>query len=421
MALPAAKVQPVGEGGDHRFAAMVGSYSLGIFNDNYFKQAVMLLAVAAGREAFQGYAGVLFTLPWLLFAAHAGWLADRFSKRAVVVAAKVLELLAMLFGAAGILLGSWPLIFVMVFTMALQSTIFSPALNGAIPELYPAEAVIGVNSRIRAISTSAILVGIILAGFSLEVGGTLGGVAAGRWIVAAAVVTVAAGGVLASLGVPRRPPADISARFPLAGPLLTLAELRRCTRDGLLTLTLFADAVVWFIAVAQMLVINVLGLAVLELGFRRTSYLQVAELGGVAIGGALAGRLARGGRWHRVIVPGFVALAIPLLAMTQVPTFAEPASRAWAAAGLLLAAGIPGGLLLIPLESFFQVRPEPRRRGAVIAAANFTAFVAMALASLAANGLNAWLDPYRAFAALGGLSLLTAAGMWLWLRRVDTA
>jgi len=110
-----------------KFASMVAAYSLGVFNDNFFKQAMMMLAVAAGLEHMQGWATIVFTLPFILFAAPAGWMADRFTKRNIIVGAKGLEVMAMIIGAAGIYLLSWPLIFIMLFVMALQSTIFSPA------------------------------------------------------------------------------------------------------------------------------------------------------------------------------------------------------------------------------------------------------------------------------------------------------
>ena len=56
-----------------KFAAMAASYSLGVFNDNFFRQSAMLLAIAAGRKHYQGWIALLFTLPYLLLAAPAGW------------------------------------------------------------------------------------------------------------------------------------------------------------------------------------------------------------------------------------------------------------------------------------------------------------------------------------------------------------
>ncbi|HOD33746.1 MAG TPA: MFS transporter, partial [Holophaga sp.] len=123
------------------FLAMAASYVLGTFNDNFFKQAVMLLAVTQGQKELQGLAALAFTLPFVLLAAPAGWMADRFPKRTVVVGAKALETAAALVGLAGLVTGHLELMVGMVGLMGLQATFFSPALNGSIPELHPAEEV----------------------------------------------------------------------------------------------------------------------------------------------------------------------------------------------------------------------------------------------------------------------------------------
>lgn len=400
-----------------KFAAMAATYSLGVFNDNFFKQAACLLAVMAGKPDFQGYAAAVFTLPWLLFSSHAGWMADRFPKRSVVIAAKALELVAMIAGGLGVVLVSWPLIFVMLFLMALQSTIFSPALNGSIPELYPQARVMRANSTLKTVTTSAILIGIILAGLALsQKWASVWGVPLGRAIVGGGVVAVAAAGLAISLGVPRRPPADPGARFPWRGPVDTLRELFRIRTDRLLAIAIVADAMVWFIAVVQILLVNEMGIRQFGLGEQATSFLVVAELGGVAVGGLLARRLAKGLRWLRFQVAGFTLLGLPMVAMAGIP-YLPAGWRVAAAAVLLLAAGVPGGLLLVPLESFFQTRPAPERRGTVIAAANFAGFFAMALAGLASNPLNLWVTPTRSFAVVGALSLAAAVGMLAILRK----
>ncbi len=379
---------------------MASTYTLGVFNDNFFKQAVSLLAITAGLPQLQGYAAVVFTLPWLLFSAYAGWFADRFPKRRVVVLAKALEVLAMLAGAVGVLLMSWPLVFLMLFLMALQSTLFSPAMNGSIPEVFPRALVTRANSAIKAATMAAMLLGILTAGLALD--------AWGPWGVALGVIAVAVVGVLMSLGVPSRPAADPHARFPWTGPIDTVRELLRIVRsDRMLTLALLADCYVWFLGVTQILVINVMGKEQFHVGDAGASYLVGAELIGLAVGGGLAGVVIRGTRWRRMLAPVMAVLALPMLALGLVPLLPS-ALRAWAAGGLLILAGAPGGLLMVPLESFFQVRPAPQRKGAVIAAANFAAFFAMALAGLAANLLNAYLPPTTSFAVLGAATLAVA-------------
>lgn len=64
---------------------MGACYALGTFNDNFFKQAALLLAITAGMHTFQGQATFLFALPFMLLSAWAGWLADRFSKKTIIV------------------------------------------------------------------------------------------------------------------------------------------------------------------------------------------------------------------------------------------------------------------------------------------------------------------------------------------------
>ena len=83
------------------------SYTLGTFNDNFFKQAILLLAVSMGHTAVQAWGTVLFSLPFVLFSAWAGWLADRYPKCRLVLAAKALEVCAMLAGGWGLLQLHW--------------------------------------------------------------------------------------------------------------------------------------------------------------------------------------------------------------------------------------------------------------------------------------------------------------------------
>jgi len=397
-----------------KFLAMATCYGMGTFNDNFFRQATLMLAVSAGKEEFQQYAIVLFGLPYLLFSAPAGWLADRFSKHHIVIGAKALELAAMLCGAAGICLSSWPLMFGMVFMMGLQSAIFSPSLNGSIPELYPASYVTAANARLKVATTGAILLGIGLAGFALDrQGAPIAGVERGRVTVALLVLGVSALGLLTSFGVPKRAAAAPHKRFPWAGPLSTLAELWRIRNDHLLTTVVGTNAFVWFVGSVELLVINVLGLKQFGLTKTMTGVLCLAQLTGVAAGGLLSSRLAKGRYWYRVLSPAAIGMGASMLWVANVPLM-----PGWLRLPLLLvlfiAAGTMGGLLLVPCEAFIQVRPAAEVRGAVIAAANFAVFTGIVLSGPIQNSLLAHMAPTTCFAALGGLAM--AVGLVLTLR-----
>lgn len=398
------------------FAAMAGAYALGTFNDNFFKQAVMLLAVTLGRKDLQGHAGIAFTLPFVLFAAPAGWVADRFPKRGVVLGAKLLELAAALVGAFGLLTGHLGLMVGMVGLMGLQATFFSPALNGSIPELFPAGYVTRANALLRVVVTAGILVGISLSGFILDLPGTpLLGASRGRAVLALCVVGVALLGLVVSLGIPRRPAADPARPFPRRGPLDTLAELGRIWRDRQLGRVLAADVFVWSAGVFQLLVINTLGKEQFRLTDTGTSLLVASQLVGMALGGLLAGRLASGPRWQRVLPPAGLGMALSMGAVAGAP-FLPPPAQVPSLYLLVGLGGLFGGLFLIPCESFLQIRPAPERKGAVWAAANCAAFLGMAAASLLYIPLKG-LKPSLAYGGLGAAALAFTLWLALELRR----
>jgi len=404
---PRAAIAPPGRsGGRGAFAAMAAAYFLGVFNDNFYKQAILILAVAAGRSEMQGLAISVFTLPFLLFAAPAGWVADRFPKRRVVIAAKWAELAAMLVGAAGIASGHWVLILVMLGIMGTQATFFSPALNGSIPELFPEAEVTRANGILRMVVTLAILAGIALAGFVLDrTGAGFLGVEPGRALAGAAVVLVALAGLAVSYGVVWRPAADPAARFPWTGPWATLKSFRAIGRDPLLAFTVAASVFIWFAGSLQVLLINPLGLQQLGLSKSLTSALIVAQLLGIGLGGLASARLTRRQPWQQLLAPASAAMGLVMLALAGVPLLPGPARLA--ACFLLIGlVGLFGGVFLIPVESFIQTRPDPARRGAVLAAANFAVFGGILLSGPLSNLFNAWWLPTTSFAFVGAFSLV---------------
>lgn len=402
--------------GRGKFACMAAAYTLGVFNDNFFKQAALVLAVAAGHNSMQGFALAVFTLPFIVFAAPAGWMADRFAKSHVVIGAKTLELLAMLAGAAGVCYGQWWLIFTMLTIMGLQATFFSPALNGSLPEVYPDWYVPRANGILRMLVTIAILAGVALAGVALDVDGVWRGIEAGRWVVAFAVIGVSAMGLLVSLGVPRRPAANPAAAFPWLGPIHTLRDLRATRQDPLLSMTIVANVFVWFVGSAEILIINTLGLQQFHLSKTLTSLLIVSQLLGLGLGGLLIARRVDVTRWYRVLAPAAASMGVVMVVMQTVPAWGVQA-RVPGLFALTFLAGMAGGVMLIPIESFLQIRPAPERKGAVLAAVNFAVFSGILLSSFVGNELNKRVLPTTAFGLLGALTIIMGAWVaWVFQR-----
>jgi len=396
---------------------MAATYSLGVFNDNFFKQTAMLIAVGGGQGSRQGAIVLVFTLPYLLFSAYAGWLADRFPKRRVVIASKVLEVAAMVWGAIGIVTVNWPLVLTVAFVMGAQSAIFSPALNGSIPELYPAAYVVRANGILKMVVTASILFGVVMAGIALNVKAPgVGGVPAGRTIVAAGVIVVALLGMVLSLGVADRPAADSRSKFPWTGPLRTLRQLCETRRDPLLLLAIAGDTFVWSAGALAIILINEMGLKQFHLSEGATSGLVAAELIGIGIGGLAVGSITKNEQWHRVLVPSSLALAVLMTLMAGVPRLPAPVQvpSLYLLLGLM---GIAGGTFLIPCDSFVQVRPAPERKGAVISAANFAVFTGILLSGPVGNLLNSALLPTRSFSVMGGVAAFVCGALALALHR----
>lgn len=394
--------------GRSRFIAMAVTYFLGAFNDNFFKQAAMLLAVGAGLSALQGTATMLFSLPFILFSAHAGWFADRFSKKSVVVGAKFLELCAMLAGAYGILTLNWPFILAMVFIMAAQSTLFGPAINGSIPELFPPEYVTTANAVIKLATTLAILAGIGLAGVVLDQSWFATAVPFGRLLLAMCVVLVAAVGVLVSFGVVKRPAAGAKESFPWLGPIHSLVDLYRIRGDRLLLTAIVGDAFFYFISSIVVLVINVLGLSELGLSQTMTSLLVVALMVGVCAGAFLAAKIASGAGWNRVMGAALLVMGAGLAATFFAIRFGGEGDRLAMLIMALVVAGCGGGLFLIPLTSFIQIRPRADQKGKIIAVSNFSAFGAIFLSGICFEMVNGSFGPSVCMLFLGLLTFVAA-------------
>ena len=391
---------------------MLVAYSMGVFNDNFFRQSAMLIAVALGMKDKQGLLLVVFTLPYLLFASQAGWLADRFPKRRIIIVAKFAELLAMVCGAAGILLTSWPLILAMVFIMGLQSAVFGPSLNGSIPELYPAWYVRTAYAIVKALVTAMILIGVSVSGFVLRNKAEVApGLTIGRVLAAAIVMGVSLAGLLGSFGVPRRSAADPAKKFPWAGPAHTLARLLEMRKDPLLAKTIIVNSFIWFTGALMMPVLNVFGGREYFADEGIPSLLIGAELIGVVAGALLSTRLLRSTRWYRVLFPAATAMAALMVVMACTALLPRSAQLI-AMIAVMAATGIPGGLCMVACEAFFQIHPPPGSKGTVIASANCATFIGVLAAGILAGPMVAYLSPAGGFAVMAGLVALLA----VWLR-----
>ncbi|WP_419827457.1 MFS transporter [Sphingomonas sp.] len=185
-----------------RFLPLFVTQFLGAFNDNLFKTAMVMLVTYRvfsdpHREAaFNALANGLFILPFFLFSALAGQLADCRDKAMVTRWVKTLEIVIMLVGAAGLMIQSVPVLLAALFSMGMHSTFFGPIKYALLPQHLRADEVLGGTGLVEAGTYTAVLLGIL-------VGGIIPPSAA-----AAGVLGVALMGRVAATQIPAAPPGE---------------------------------------------------------------------------------------------------------------------------------------------------------------------------------------------------------------------
>jgi len=187
--------------GKRRFAPLFATQMLGAFNDNLFKIAMVLFVTyqiyndEAMEAQFSAVSTGLFILPFFLFSALAGQLADSHDKAKIIRIVKTAEIFIIAVGVTGLMLGSIPTMLAALFALGLQSTFFGPIKYALLPQHLPKDEVLGGTGLIEAGTYVAILGGTII-----------GGVISVHWA-AALAMAVAIAGWLSGCQVPPAPPA----------------------------------------------------------------------------------------------------------------------------------------------------------------------------------------------------------------------
>jgi acyl-[acyl-carrier-protein]-phospholipid O-acyltransferase/long-chain-fatty-acid--[acyl-carrier-protein] ligase len=386
------------------FRAFLWTQFLGALNDNAYKMVLSLLAVAyvpsqAGR--YLALAGATFIAPFLLFSGYAGYLADACNKRRVLIATKAMEMGTMLLAFAAFFTSSIELMLAVLFLVAVQATLFSPAKYGILPEMLPEEALSRANGLLEMSTFAAIVLGTTAAGLLFQVWKTTPA------RIGLVFVAIAAIGSLTSLGISRVPDSGATVRFS-ANPLAEVAAgFRRLKQDRPLLLTVIGISWFWFLGALLQMDLILLGREALRIGEMQTALMAAALAVGIGAGSLAAGWLS-GDRVELGIVPlGSAGMGV----CSMLLAFAAPSyGRALAALALL---GFTGGLFIVPLNALLQQRSPRHEKGRLIAANNF----ANTLGILAASA-TLWLLHERAHVSAAHLILIfgivtLAATAWI--------
>lgn len=368
---------------DRSFWGITATQFLGAFNDNVFKQLVLLLAVAAAERGavkhdLQGVATMLFSLPFVICSGYAGYLSDRYSKRTVIVLAKVAEIVAMLLGVIAFAefdTTGFTGLLTVLFLMGAHSAFFGPGKYGILPELFREEDLPRANGMILMTTFLAIIFGTASAGL-------LGDAAASTTqlkYASGVCVAIAVLGTLTSLLIRKLPPAAPDLKFQLSSLAVPPDTRRMLWNDKPLVAALLASCMFWLVGGVAMQAVNSLGLVQLGLNKTMTSALTATVGIGIALGAVLAGKLSRGKASGRVVawgawgmVFGFALMSIYLPGGKHLLGFA----RSVPVLGLT---GAACGLFAIPVQVFLQSRPPDGQKGRMIAVMNQANFIAIVL------------------------------------------
>ncbi|HEU4503664.1 MAG TPA: acyl-[ACP]--phospholipid O-acyltransferase [Nitrospira sp.] len=398
----------------HPLRGLLIAQFCGAFNDNAWKLMVALLAIRqlasttapgpdfeAASQTQTTLAFVVFTFPLVVVSIVAGVLADRVSKRKVIILMKSVEVLLM--GAATLALwfnhagGILPLI--VLAGMGVHSALFSPAKYGILAELLPHERLAAGNGQLEMWTFFAILTGTAAPGIVMSLTGDA------VWVAPLLLTALALVGFGAAWTIPPVPPARAE-----GGLLNTLqGAWAAMARDRMLRLAITGAVFFWTIASLFAQNILVYAKAVLLVSDWQSGLPLMLLSIGIGVGARWVGRLSQARVEYGLIPLGAAGVAV-LLAVLGLLAPGLPATLT-----LMVFLGVSSALIFVPLNALIQWRAPHDRRGSVIAFENTCVFTGILLGSLGAGALaTAGVSTTGIFTTTAALTVIgTAWALWL--------
>lgn len=401
--------------GSRAFWSFLTTQFLGAFNDNYFKQMVLLTCASRVAQTVAAPGGTsapdrqplglaAFALPFVLLSGIGGFLSDRTSKKRVIVGCKVAEIVITAIGLGVLLIpgvtSDSQLLFLIgvLALMGAHSAIFGPSKYGVLPELFQPQQLLPVNGAVQMTTFLAIIFGTACAGLALDrIGNDL-------WLGSCVAVGIAVCGTLASIPIPSTPVAapGLTLKLESLAVPMDVARMIRQTRG--LTMAILIATVFWFLGGVTQVAVNTLGVGTLLLNKTRTSLL-VATIGiGIAAGCAATGYIGRTSGGSRTVVAGAWLLLVSLC-MTAVlgsgvcgwtdsrGVKAEAFLRSllvadgleWSLRGTMALLGFAAGMFVVPVQVFLQQAPPAEYKGRLIGVQNFATWIGILLSAVYAE------------------------------------
>lgn len=365
---------------ERRFLPFFGAQALGAFNDNVYRNVLVILitysSASASRldaQVLTNLAGGLFILPYLLFSGIAGQLADRLDKSRLIQAVKAVEILIMMLAGAGLATQNLGLLLGALFLLGTHSTFFAPAKYGLLPQILSSPELVGGNALLEMGTFMAILTG-TLAGGVLAAGHDTP-------MIIGALIAIAAAGFCMSLAMPRVPASDATLRMDWNPWRSTMSSIHAARESRVVFLSLLGNSWFWFYGALVLAQLPLFVKTVLNGSEQVVTVFLVVFSAGVGIGSLLCERLS-GRKVELGLVPfGSIgltvfALDLALTSPAHAPEHALSAAAfvqqpgSWRLLADLALVGVFGGLFIVPLYALMQQRSRPEVVSRVISANN---------------------------------------------------
>jgi 1-acyl-sn-glycerol-3-phosphate acyltransferase len=404
-----------------RFAPFFATQFLGAFNDNIFRNGLIIVITFQGANVFglgasqlANVAGAMFILPFFLFSATSGQLADKYEKSRLMRIIKAIEICLMVLAAIAFMNHSYAVLFAVLFLMGCQSTLFGPVKYAYLPQQLGTTELVGGNALVESGTYLAIIFGLIIGGISVAID------PGEQYVLSACLIGVAIFGYLASRGIPETRAVDPHLRvnwnvWTETWRIVGFARENRSVYLSILGISWF-----WFFGSAMTLQIPAYTLDILNGNEQITTMLLATFAIGVGIGSLLCERLS-GHRIELGLVPfGSIGLSVfaidlyfaqPAMHIVAVTTVLEFINRPGSVRILadLTLLGAFGGLYSVPMYAMIQARAKRQHLSRIIAANNIiNAIFMVAAAVIALALLYAGLSIPEFFAVLGLLNVAVA-------------
>jgi acyl-[acyl-carrier-protein]-phospholipid O-acyltransferase/long-chain-fatty-acid--[acyl-carrier-protein] ligase len=385
------------------FAALNCTQFLGAMNDNIFKLLTVFCFISIeGAEAsyrILSTVGVLYVIPFLFLSATAGTMADRFSKRTIIVLTKVAECCVMFLGVVSFLHKDKFLAYLALFLLACHSAIFAPCKYGIVPEIVPLQQISKANGFLTSSTFSAIIVGTFLASFLVDI-------TSHNFVLAASVSCLfALIGLYTAFKIPKTAPAGSNRPISFHFVRELARNIPLIYKQPSLLTAVFGSA--FFLLIGSYTQLNMIPYALesLRLTDVQGGYLFLITALGIGCGSLIVGKLS-----GRHVELGFVPLGGLGISccLILLGTFS---SNIYGVLFIVFMVGVFGGIYLVPLDSYIQFASPNAFRGQVIATGNFFAFFGVFLSASILYFFSEvlGLSPAKGFFVMGCVTLFVIA------------